>query len=406
MKIDMSVITAMVAFAVFVPSGSSEANVRLPVRCELPPSSALFSPSRDLTVLHEDLQFDCDSSGCRVSATYRIRSKQHAVLKMSFISPSSRVEAVAVNASDTKPGGVLVARFTDFSEPYAAARENVKRLANLINQADQKSAKSSATEKPDADANPEYVKLKKSYREAQIESERLYSMNKDNDHLVELFGKPAKLANTRPEECYALPDLSQPKGWEHYVACLSEGNSPALSEIMFGTKQQWELYQFDFDAAILPGENTVQVRYHQPYSFAEPYVAYFSSPSPMRYVSYELWPLKEWSLDPGFKIDITVRLHNPRHGFLNMKRDGLHVAAGRFKDTHHSGLLRNSPELSLDRLETPSDNQFVYRTSLQGNISDRLFIITGEEDTLNFVRKDFEQKLRFREKYDERYPLH
>ena len=401
MKPGMSAITAMVAFTLFISSSTSEANVRLPVRCELPPSSALFSPSRDLTVMHEDLQFDCDSAGCQVSATYRIRSKRQTILKMSFISPSRLVDAVTVNATDTKQGGVLVARFTDYSGSYVAARNNVKRLASLIKQADQESTKNTATEKLDADANPEYAKLKRSYREAQIESERLSLLNKDNDRLVALFGNPAKLVNTRPEECYAFPDFSQPKGWERYVSCLLEGNSPALSEIMFGAKQQWELYQFDFDAAIRPGENTIQVNYHQPYSFAEPYVAYFSSPSPMRYVSYELWPLKEWSLEPGFKIDLTVRLYNSRHGFLNMKRDGLYVAAGRFKDAHYSGMFRNSSEQALERMETPSDNQLVYRTSMQGNISDRLFIITGEEGTLNAVRKDAEEMRRFREERHE-----
>lgn len=360
MKIDMSVAMAIVAFALFVPPGSSEANVRLPVRYELPPSSALFSPSRDLTVLHEDLQFDCDSTGCQVSATYHIRSNRQAVLRMSFISPSSRVETVTVNALHTQPGGVLVAKYMDFSGNYAAAKENVKR----------------------------------------------HSVNKDNDQLVELFGKPTKMANTRAEECSAPPGLSQPKGWEHYVACLSMGNEPVSGEIMFGAKQQWELFQFDFDAAMLPGENAVHVRYHQPYSFAEPYVAYFSSPLPIRYVSYELWPLKEWNVDPGFKIDISVKSHSPRHGFLFMKRDGLLVAAGRFKDIRHGGLLRNSTDLSPAILEELPDDQLEFRTSLQGHIPDRLFIISGEEETLDFIRKDHESIRKYKEINDEVHPLH
>lgn len=369
MRISISVSMAMFAFVLVVQPGLSEANMRLPVRCELPPSSALFSPSRDLTVLHEYLQFDCDSASCQVSATYRINSKQPVALKMSFISPSNRVEIVTVNGLETKPGSVLVAKFTDFSKSYATARENAKHLAELIKQANQNGTNSSATQKRDADL------LEERYRVALKESERLYPMSKDNNHLVELFGKQTKLMDIHPEECRPLPDLSQPKGWEHYVACLAKGNHPVYGEAMFGMKQQWELYQFDFDAGIRSGENTVKVSYRQPYSMAESEVG---SP-PMRYVSYELWPLKEWSLDPGFKVDITVRLHNPRYGFLNMKRDGLSVSAGRFKDVRNGGLVKASSSLSPNTLESLPDGHIVYRTLLQGDIPDRLFIISGEE---------------------------
>jgi hypothetical protein len=389
----MSFIAVVVALASLVASGSSLANVRLPVRCELPPSSALFSPSRDLTVMHEDLQFDCDSAGCQVSATYSIRSQQEAVLKMSFISPSDRVESVDVNGAGVKSGGVLVAKFIDYFALYNTAGENYKQIKKLVEE---------SSKKLGAVATPEYQQLIERSRLAHKEWARLSSIY--HDHHVELFGKLTRLVDAQDECPSLIPDLSTPKGWEHYVTCLLEGDDPAqVSQNMFGMKQQWELYQFDFDAAVLSGENTVEVRYQQPYSFAETSVAYFKSLSPMHYVSYELWPLKEWHLDSGFKIDLIVKFHNPRHGFMYTKRDGLSVFAGRLKDadTNGRGLIRNSPNLSPNTLEELPDDTLVYKTSLQGNIYDRLFIITSDNDTLNEVRKDYEAGRRFRVEHTE-----
>lgn len=366
-----------------VASVSVEANVRLPIRCELPPSSALFSPSRDLTVLHEDLQFDCDSGGCQVSATYLIRSKQQAVIKLSFISPSNRVETVTINGSDAKPGEVLVARYTDFSQLYESAKANYKYLADL--QQKRNDAKSTATQRSDVDADPEYINLSERLEVAKRELERLNPMRDRNNLYVELFGKLTKLVESHEEDCHLPPDLSQSQGWEHYLACLAMGNSPTSSEYLFDTKQIWELYQFAFDAAIIPGENTVQVRYHQPYSFAEPWVRYFSSPPSLRYVSYELWPLKEWNLAPEFKIDLTVRFHNPRYGFLYRKRDSVLVSVAQFKERRFGALFRQSANLSPNTSEQ-LDNHLVYKTSLHVPVSDRLIIITSEQDTLDEVR--------------------
>lgn len=381
MKIYKSSIAATLALFLLAQSGPSAANMRLPARSELPPSSSLFSPSRDLTVLHEDLHFDCDSEGCQVSATYHVRAKQQATLNMSFISPSARVQDVTVNGSNSKAGSVLVAKLVDIDELYVAAKEDAKHVDESV--AREGSLRSAAV-------SPEYQQLLERSQLAHQELERLTLMVNRNQY-VELFGKLTPLADERSEACTSPPDLSRSMGWEHYLACLLNGNQPTVSESVFGVKQQWQLYQFKFDAVILPGENTLQVQYHQPYSFAEPSVAYFRSPAPIRYVSYELWPIKEWSLDPGFKIDLVVNFKNPRHGFLYAKRDSMYVAAGRFEDEHFEGLFRNSTGLLPNALETSQDDCIVYQASMQGSVPDRLFILTGHSESLDEIRKHHEQ---------------
>lgn len=82
------------------------ANMRAPNNAPLPPSAALNQPSSAsalpvLTVLNENLNFDCNYQDCQVEAIYRIQAASAATLTFDFILPAqTKVDAVV--------GGIVV----------------------------------------------------------------------------------------------------------------------------------------------------------------------------------------------------------------------------------------------------------------------------------------------------------
>lgn len=86
-------------------SASVQANMRAPNNALEPPSAALNKPSAQsalpaLTVLNENLNFDCDYQHCRVEAIYRIQAASAATLTFDFILPTqSKVNAMVGGAT-------------------------------------------------------------------------------------------------------------------------------------------------------------------------------------------------------------------------------------------------------------------------------------------------------------------
>lgn len=74
------------------------------------------------------------------------------------------------------------------------------------------------------------------------------------------------------------------------------------------------LYSAKFKASFETGENIVTVAYLQPLASNEISYGYFQSSKWAQGFDYELWPLKEWTLAPDFKL--TVSISSPKPGLL------------------------------------------------------------------------------------------
>ncbi len=73
------------------------------------------------------------------------------------------------------------------------------------------------------------------------------------------------------------------------------------------------MYQAAFELTLPAGDNLLQIRYHQDWGRDErKFQGYFSGWLTARTLRYELWPLRQWHLDPGFKLTLSVRVDNPK----------------------------------------------------------------------------------------------
>lgn len=77
-----------------------------------------------------------------------------------------------------------------------------------------------------------------------------------------------------------------------------------------------QLHKAKFRAALRAGEQTIEVRYKQRGDGVEHDYGYFSEGSFVYQLRYELWPLKEWQLAPGFTLELQVELTRERQPSL------------------------------------------------------------------------------------------
>jgi hypothetical protein len=74
------------------------------------------------------------------------------------------------------------------------------------------------------------------------------------------------------------------------------------------------VFNAEFEGGLLAGENLISVEYDQLLSAGEEDFGYFRTGRFIRSFTYFLWPLKEWTLDPDFQLEIEVIYPEP--GFL------------------------------------------------------------------------------------------
>ncbi|MBI3396192.1 MAG: hypothetical protein HY042_10190, partial [Spirochaetia bacterium] len=74
------------------------------------------------------------------------------------------------------------------------------------------------------------------------------------------------------------------------------------------------LYSIKFNGAFQAGANTIVVKYTQPLALDEISYGYFQTSKWAQGFTYELWPLREWKLDPGFQLKLSIS--TPRPGFF------------------------------------------------------------------------------------------
>ncbi len=80
--------------------------------------------------------------------------------------------------------------------------------------------------------------------------------------------------------------------------------TPEVPRSRWGDDTPQPLWQAAFTASIRAGENTMQVRYKQPLGLIETRQSHLGSSDFAFTLSYELWPLKEWSLAATFNLDV------------------------------------------------------------------------------------------------------
>ncbi len=131
--------------SLLVASGPAFANLRGPIEFFQPPSSALYKPQSDLTVLKESLFFLCSQNECEVSAVYEIAAKTAKELTLEFILPTNEQISVHVGAApvavqtvpsqpvDIREKDVLPGRFRDKILYRASFKAAVHAGVNKIN---------------------------------------------------------------------------------------------------------------------------------------------------------------------------------------------------------------------------------------------------------------------------------
>jgi hypothetical protein len=76
-----------------------------------------------------------------------------------------------------------------------------------------------------------------------------------------------------------------------------------------------DLYQAVARAALAPGENQVSFSYAQTLGAVEAGRSYFSAGRMVPRLLYVLWPLREWTLAPGFAIALRIEMDRPAPGW-------------------------------------------------------------------------------------------
>lgn len=76
----------------------------------------------------------------------------------------------------------------------------------------------------------------------------------------------------------------------------------------WGRKISRSLYHASFEGTLTQGRNIISVNYRQPVGVSETHYGYFTKSVYASGFGYELWPLREWKLAPGFSLNIDVRV--------------------------------------------------------------------------------------------------
>jgi hypothetical protein len=94
---------------------------------------------------------------------------------------------------------------------------------------------------------------------------------------------------------------------------LSEREAKAMREARTGAvrNDRVHLYRARFEATLAAGATRIVVTYSQPLGAYERDHGYFKKGRWVQTFQYEVWPLKEWTLAPGFTAKLTVTMPRP-----------------------------------------------------------------------------------------------
>ena len=142
------------------------------------------------------------------------------------------------------------------------------------------------------------------------------------------------------------------------------------------TPKTWEA---KFEATLETGDGTITVEYDQPLASTEHDYGYFKSHG--RMVSdfeYILGPIKDWPMDPGFQIELTVAMPRKAPGWWK-----------RHFGTVQGIACANSNWRVVDGKGEQKGDRYVHTVLLAGrDFPDRISCYLGDEDLLPKKSKD------------------
>jgi hypothetical protein len=82
-----------------------------------------------------------------------------------------------------------------------------------------------------------------------------------------------------------------------------------------------KLYTVSFNSKFKMGVNIIRVEYEQPLAISESSYGYFRTSKWINGFAYDLWPLREWKLDPKFEMNVkfTTEAGNAWNRFFSQK---------------------------------------------------------------------------------------
>ena len=136
------------------------------------------------------------------------------------------------------------------------------------------------------------------------------------------------------------------------------------------------LYRARFEATLAAGANRVVVTYVQPLGAYERDYGYFKKGRWVHTFQYEVWPLKEWTLAPGFTARLTVTMPRPAPGWWKRTFGTVRSIACR-------ALKEDSSTPLVGARLTQRQGTLEYRVDLAAaTLPDRLVCNLGDEDLI------------------------
>ncbi len=154
---------------------------------------------------------------------------------------------------------------------------------------------------------------------------------------------------------------SRPMAWPDPQARSSPTGQPPRLRL------EPKMYQARFQLSLPAGDSLLQIRYRQDWGRNErKFKGYFSGWLTARTLRYELWPLRQWRLGPGFRLVLSVRVDDPQ-----LEACLLRAAAGASQTPANLGLL-------------PGDHNGVFflKRSWGPEFPARLELVTGSWEAL------------------------
>jgi hypothetical protein len=133
------------------------------------------------------------------------------------------------------------------------------------------------------------------------------------------------------------------------------------------------LFRADFPSALRAGRNTVTVSYSQPLGAEEVGYGYAKKGRMVQRFRYELWPLREWTRSPGFRVKLAVSIERPAPGWWERTLGNPRSVTCLTSDT--------TAPVPAGRLEQRG-GQLWYEAELGPSIPDRITCFIGDESLM------------------------
>jgi hypothetical protein len=160
-----------------------------------------------------------------------------------------------------------------------------------------------------------------------------------------------------------------------YEAKTGQGSDEVLVAGQPPRVEPRELHKASFTAPLSAGEQIIEVRYRQPMGYVERGHGYRSNGDIIHRLTYEVWPLKQWQAEPGFKMDVEVRLERAAPGWWQRRN-------GRYQVAVCGPVTTKEEVLELEAKETDASVRYTMRFGFD-ELPDRLVCRFGPAHLLS-----------------------